>query len=35
MEHVGLDLPQINNFIHNLAAVLIVDAAERRQVEFV
>ena len=35
MEHVGLDLPQFNNFFHNFAAVLIVDGAQRRRVEFV
>ena len=35
MEHVGFDLPKINNFFHYLATVLIVDAAARRQVEFI
>ena len=33
MEHVGLDLPQYNNYFHDLAPVLIVDAAPRRRVD--
>ena len=35
MEHMGLNLPQFNNFFHDLAAVLIVATELGRRVEFV
>ena len=34
-ELVGSDLPQFNTFFHNLAAVLIVEAAPHRRVDVV
>ena len=32
-ELVGLDLPQINTFFHNLGAVLFVDTVPRRRMD--